>query len=356
MAKLNEQDFKKEVLSLKIKSLYLIYGEEKYLVKKYTEALVNKIAGDEPSELDFFSFDSDTSLENICAAADRLPMMSDRICVVVKDFDINGLSESDYKELESFCENLEESTVLVFTMPTYDPSGKKDSGKKQGGGKFSKFISFAEKAGTVLELKKPGDMALERQLVAWADWNGCVLSQLNASKIISGVGSDMTALKNEVDKLCAFANGGIITEDMIRRLCVKNIEARIYSLSDYITKNDFNSTYRQLHFLFEQNEKPEIILSVLSSAFVDMYRMRAAAEAGKSISDVAADFKYGRREFVLKNAANNVRKYSTEALREILGVILETDIKLKSTRSDYKVLLETMIAKLLLIVQKGGNV
>lgn len=355
MAKLNEQDFKKEVLSRNLKSLYLIYGEEKYLVKKYTEALINKVAGEEPSEFDYFVFDSDASLESICAAADRLPMMTEYICVVVKDYDINGLSDGDFKELESFCENLESTTVLIFTMPTYDPAGKKDTGKKQGSGKLSKFVSMAEKAGTVLELKKPGDMALERQLVSWAEWNRCKLSQMNAAKIISNVGTDMTALKNEINKLCAFADGEIITEDMIRRLCVKNTEARIYSLSDYITRNDFNSTYRQLHFLFEQNEKPEIILSVLSSAFVDMYRMRAAAEAGKSISEVASDFKYGRREFVLKNAANNVRKYSTEALREILQVILETDIKLKSTRSDYKVLLETMIAKLLLIVEKGGN-
>jgi len=357
LAKLNESDFKREILSRNIKSLYLIYGEEKYLVKKYTTALVNKVAGEEPSDFDYYALNSDTSLETICAAADRLPMMSDYVCIVVTDYDINGLSESDFKELENLCMNLEPTTILIFTMPTYpSSSGKKDTDGKRSSNKLNKFVSLAEKAGTVLELKKMGDIALERQLVAWCEMNKCRLSLNNAAKIIAGAGTDLTTLKNETDKLCAFADGGEITEDMIRRLCVKNTEARIYSLSDYITKNDFNSTYRQLHLLFEQNEKPEIILSVLSSAFVDMYRMRAAAEAGKSVSEVAADFKYGRREFVLKNAGNNVRKYSTEALREILEVILETDMKLKSTRSDYKVLFETMIAKLLLIVKKGGNV
>ena len=35
MAKLNEQEFKKEMASNELRPLYVIYGDEKYLVKKY---------------------------------------------------------------------------------------------------------------------------------------------------------------------------------------------------------------------------------------------------------------------------------------------------------------------------------
>ncbi len=356
MAKLSELDFKKEMTSKEPSGLYLIYGEEKYFVKKYTESLVKKTIGKSGEEFDYFRFNADTPLEQIFDAADQLPVMSDKKCVCVTDYEINALSDGDYKQLEAFCSDIVPTTVLIFSMLTYSPdSNKKTTGKKSTN-RFGKFVAFSEKYGTVLELNKLGEVAVEKQLVTWCEKKGCKLTQINASKIVSRVGTDLTALKNETDKLCSYADGKEITEEIINMLCVKNMEARIYALSDCIAKNDFNGAYRQLQILFGQNERSEIILSVLSSAFIDMYRMRAAAEAGKTISDAASDFQYGRRDFVLKNAANNVRRFSTESLREILDVILDTDMKLKSTRADSQTLIETLVAKMLLIVKKDGRV
>ena len=272
--------------------------------------------------------------------------MTQKKCVLVSDYNIDALSDSDLKLLVSYCSDPSPSTVLIFSMPTLQQDGKKSSDKK--GGKLQKFAASVEKNGSVLELQKQGDIALEKQLVSWAEKEGCTLSQLNASRIISLCGTDMTTLKNETDKLCAFANKSEITEDMIRSLTVKNTEVRIFSLSDCISSNDYNGAYKQLYGLFEQNEKPEVILSVLSSVYIDMYRARVAVESGKSIRDAASDFSYGRREFLLKNASSKASRYSTKALRDILDIILKADIKLKSTPSDKQIILETLIAELLL--------
>ena len=119
-----------------------------------------------------------------------------------------------------------------------------------------------------------------------------------------------------------------------------------------IMSGDFKGAYSQLAQLIEQNEKPEIILSTLGSVYIDMYRMRVANESGMTISNVSADFKYGRRDFVLKKANSNSKKYSTSALRKALDIILQTDIKLKSTRADTKILLETLITRLMLALRE----
>lgn len=346
MAKLTEQEFKKELSSGKLSPVYLIYGEEKYLVKKYTERLMEKAAGKNPSGFDFTRLDSSSDLEEIFSACEQLPIMTPQKCVLVTDYNIEALSDSDLKLLISYCSDPSPSTVLIFTMPTLQQDGKKDSDKKSG--KLRKFASAAEKYGSVLELQKRGDTALEKQLVSWAEKEGCTLSQLNASKIISLCGTDMTALRNETDKLCAYANNGEITEKMIRELTVKNTEVRIFSLSDCISANDYNGAYKQLYGLFEQNEKPEVILSVLSSVYIDMYRARVSAESGKALRETASDFSYGKREFLLKNASSKASRYSTKALRDILDIILKADIKLKSTPSDKRIILETLIAELLL--------
>ena len=80
--------------------------------------------------------------------------------------------------------------------------------------------------------------------------------------------------------------------------------------------------------------------------------MRVANESGKTIADVSADFKYGKRDFVLKKANANAKKYSTTVLRKVLDIILQTDIKLKSTRADSKILLETLITKIMLALRE----
>lgn len=356
MAKLTEQDLRKDISSKKFNTLYVIYGDEKYLVRKYTELLISAVCGKNASDFDMIRLNSDTPLEEIFAASDMLPVMADKKCVLVTDYNINALSDSDCKTLIEFCEDISPSTVLIFSMPTLNTEPEKKGADSKKSGKFKKFLAAAEKSGAVAEMKKMGDIALEKQISLWAEKNGAKLSGNNASKIISRIGTDMTALKNEIDKLSAYVNGGEITAETINLLCAKNTEANIFAIANSISRNDFNATYEQLGYVFSEKEKPEVILSVLSAAFVDMYRMRAAVESGRKIADVAADFNYGRREFVLKSANNNVKRYSTDALRRILDAILETDIQLKSTRSDSRTLIETLIAKLLLIVKEDGRV
>ena len=347
MAKLtSEQDFKKESAKADFKRLYLIYGEEKYLVGHYTNSLVNKVTNKKINTFDFIRFGANADLQELCTACEQIPVSAQYKCILVSDFDFESLSESDFKELDSYCRDISPSTVLIFSMPTLVIDAKKN-------GKFKRFSATAEKVGISAEFAKKDSISLERQLVSWAEKTGCTLTQYNASKIIAMCGTDMTLLRNELQKLTAYANGSEITEDIIKLLVVKNTETRIFALSDCIMAGNFQGAYSQLAQLFEQNEKPEIILSTLGSVYIDMYRMRVANESGKTMTDVSSDFKYGKRDFVLKKANANSKRYSTTALRKALDIILQTDIKLKSTRNDTKILLETLITKLMLALREG---
>ena len=346
MAKLtSEQDFKKEIANTAFKRIYLIYGEEKYLVKHYTDILVNKVTNKKNNAFDFIKLNSNADLQEIYNACEQIPMFAEYKCVLVNDYDFDSLSESDFKEINAYLNDISPSTVLILSMPTLAMDSKKNS-------KFKKMAATAEKIGVSIEFLKKPDTALEKQLISWAEKTGCTLNSRNAAKIISMCGTDMTFLRNEMLKLTAYANGTEITEDMIKLLVVKNTEIRIFALSDCIMAGNFSGAYSQLSQLFEQNEKPEIILSTLGSVYIDMYRMRVALESGKTMSDVSTDFKYGKRDFVLKKANANSKRYSTTALRRALDVILQTDMKLKSTRSDPKILFETLITKLMLALRE----
>ncbi|MBQ9460361.1 MAG: DNA polymerase III subunit delta [Clostridia bacterium] len=353
MAKLTETEFRKKLSSGEPDRVYLIYGEEKFLVKNYTARLCEKIAGKSPSEFDFVKLGSAAELEEIFSACEQFPMFSKYKCVVVSDMNIDALPESDLKLLMQYCEDVSPSTVLIFTMPTLSQDPKKTGDKKTT--KLSKLAAAVQKFGTVTEFAKKDNTSLEKVLISWAEKNGCGLSPRSASRIIALSGTDMTTLRNEIDKLSAYANGGEITEDVIRSLSIHNTEVRIFALSDCLASGDYSGAYKQLHGLFEQNEKSEIILSTLSSVYLDMYRAKVASESGVSISQAASDFKYGRREFLLKNAAQRASRYKTSVLRRILDIILEADMTLKSKPTNKQILLETLIARLISETDKMNN-
>lgn len=347
MAILTEQDLKKEVHANNFQRLYFIYGEEKYLVKKCTDYLRTKLVGKNPTDFDYAALSSNASIEQISEAVEQLPLMTEKRLVCVTDLDFEQMSESDMKLLTELCCDLPDTTVLLFAQPTLMLDTKKS-------GKTKKFSACAERNGAVLRLDKKGDIVLEKQIMSWVQKLGCSISQVNASKIVNDCGTDMTTLKNEVEKLCAYTKEGEISQEAISLVCVKNLEARIFSLSDSIIRQDYNSVYKQLDLLFFQREKPELILGVLSSAFVDIYRVKATAESGEKASYLKEIFPYKNKEFRLKNAERDAKKFSSMAISKILDAIADTDIKLKSTRSDGKLLLETLIARILIIVKEDN--
>ena len=341
MAKLTEKQLKESIMAGKIDPVYLLWGEEKYLVRRYTDRLIRQVLGKNFYEFNFNELDGRSPVEEIVTASMLLPVAAERRCVVVKDYPVDSLSESDLKSLTVCCEEADPSAVLIFTMPTQEGTASK-------AGKLKKLADVIEKHGSVVEFSRMKPQDLNRQLVAWASAEGCQLSSANAGLLITLCGDDLTLLHNEVNKLCAYAGHETITGEMIRSMSPKNTEVKVYALSDCIAANDYSGAFQHLHDLFEQNEEPEVILSVLSSVFIDWYRAKVASESGKTMEEAAEDFHYGRRSFVLKNARSRAAAYSVGTLREILDVILETDIRLKSKPTDRRLLLETLLGKLMI--------
>lgn len=83
---------------------------------------------------------------------------------------------------------------------------------------------------------------------------GCEINEINAAKLVASCGTDMNTLENETQKLCAYVGSGIITDDAIKAVAVRNTEARIFALSDSIIRRDYNSAYKQLDLLFYQRK------------------------------------------------------------------------------------------------------
>ena len=346
MPEITESDLKKQIEKSDFSNLYFLYGEEKYLVGHYAQKLTDKAKGSTFEDFNFQRFDGENaSMDEIAAAVEALPFMAERKCVVVSDLDVERLRVNELEKLEEILAGIPASTVLVLYLPTVTVDLKKDK-------KWKKFISFIGERGCIVQLKKRSNADLEKLLCTGAKKRSCELSRQNAGRIIGYSGNNMQTLLNELEKLCSFVGEGEISAQMIDQIVVKNLEARVYDLSRTILNGEYDKAYGILDLLFYQNEEPVSVLAVLSSAYVDMYRVRISMQCGCGVTEPAKYFDYARKEFRLTNAERDSKRFSTAMLRESLQALLAVDMALKGARGDRRITMEKLIARLLMIAEK----
>lgn len=326
-------------LKTALRGLYVLYGEEAYLVAHYTEQIAKKAVSDDLGGFNLQRFDGETAdAAQIEEAIDALPLMAERKCVVVRDLDITAGDRAE--RLLPLLEDLPETTVVVLYYMQLQPQMKN--------AKWKRLLEAATKNGAAVCLAKKTPAELSRTLCSGATRRGCTLTPQNAALLVEQCGEDMLLLTNELDKLAALSDGGEITAEMIRTAATKNLEARVFDLSKALLRHRRDEAFGILDTLLQQREEPVGILAVLTNSYVDMYRMKVAQIGGRSAAEVAAAFPaYKGKEFRLRYAAQDAATLSVEQLRRALAVLADADTALKSSGTQARFVLETTLTKLL---------
>lgn len=344
MAEIGEQQLRKQIKENSFENAYLIYGEESYLKEYYVSQMREKIVDKTFESFNYHFFDGkDISLDEILKDAQMLPMMSEYNLVVARDYPVDK-TQSDIKLLEEYLSDCPDTTVFILWYDSLEPDVKS--------AKFKKLIKAFDSAGAVVNMQKRSESDVARLLVSGAKKRGAVLDIDNAKYLISVSGNDMKNLLNELDKLSYFVKGGEITKDIIDNMATKCLQARIYDLSKFVVSGNSDKAYEVLDTLFAMKEEPVIILSAISSVYVDMHRVKCAKTAGFTYDDVAKHYNYRGREFALRNASRDCANLSEKQLTSSLDAITNTDIKMKSTAVDKKLLIEELIIKLIMTARE----
>lgn len=346
MAKLNETELKREIKNGDYKNLYLLYGEEKMLVSAYSTKLSEKMMGKTPSDFNYHKFNEDSTVQQIIPTMNIIPFDAPYNYVCIEDFAVEKIADNDFKLFCKALADIPDGTVVVISMKTLLPSGKKQFCWK-------KLIDIVDKYGVVIEFNKKSVSDLKKQLISWANKRGLILSTDNATKIIEYSGTALKNLKNEMDKLCAYVNQGEITLQHIDMLITKNLATRVYDMTDAVISGDWEKAFERLDLLFYQREEPVMILAELSNTYTDMYRVRMAVESGMRAEDVAKDFDYKRKEFRLKKAERTSFNMTTEQICRCLEHLAYTNTAMNSTGTNKRLLLEQLIAKLIMTGKRG---
>lgn len=319
---MNPKDFNDSINQGDFKRVYLIYGEERYLVQHYAEAITKAIG--EPD-----NFEGAAPIENIILAANTLPFFTEKRLVRVKDSKlfVSG-RKADSEAMTAYLPQVPGSTVLVFTESEVDRRGRL----------FKKAVEM----GGVLECETPSPQTLVTWLSRIFKEKGKTIDQAAANILIRYSASNMTTLVQEAEKLSAYIGQrqGVTLQD-IEAICSPTLQTRVFDLIAAMGNGRIAEALNMYQNMLLMKEQPLMILAMIIRQFRIILMVKAANEKRMPKAQMAKEL--GLRSFIIDEALNQGRQFSTPETIQALQACQDTDIKIKTGLINAEIGVELLI-------------
>lgn len=349
MAAVDVKTVRSQLRKGELHNLYYIFGQNIVEVEALTKKIIRAAVGDNEefalNRLSGAELDPDILRDT----SEMMPMMTEYNCILVNDYNCESQREDVNKKVAEVLKNIPEHTVIIFNITGFEPKTRFDrrSNTRSITDKNKKLADIAAKNGILCEaaVKTPSELA--RDIQASVSSRGGSISMDNARELAEMCLSDTLTIRNEVDKLCAYAQGRDITADMLHELVHRQNGVTVFNLADAVASFNRTAAFDALDELMADKNNRGAVLANITNSFIDMYRAACARKSGRQVSDVMNDFSYAW-EFKVKNAFRDSSRMSIERLRGCICILRDTAMELNSTSTDEKTVLEETITWMLM--------
>lgn len=322
-------------IQTELKSLYLIYGEEQYLV----DTSVNKIKkkfGEKVLGINYILID-ETNLDNLISDIEIPAFGFDKKLIIVKN---SGLFKKDGRKksgspmqdkIADYIKNnmdvIEESAVLVFVEQEAD-----------------KNIVFEEisKNGIVCNIEELKPIQLVKKLKQICNLYKVNVEESTLNYLIENSGTNLQHLINEIRKLIEYAGeNGTITIDSVNKLSIKQIESVIFELTDNLAMKKIDKALEVLDNLIYQKEPLQKILITLYNHFKKIYLCVEAIDLKKDVVN-SLNLK-PNQTFLVAKYKKQASYFKKEELRNIIEEFYNLDYNSKNGKIDIDVGLRSIL-------------
>lgn len=325
-----------------LQNVYYFYGADLVQVASLTEQLIRKATNDQMetalTKMDGRKLD----LRQLEDAAQMFSMFSPYNCILINDFNAESLREEHFKQLMEMLKAVSGVTVIVFNITGFDVK----DGKKTVSGKNKKLIDWIAKNGTVCEAVPASLSEMVKQLCKQAEKAGGILPPECAEEVINRCIGNTLMMQSELQKLCACANGGTITMVQVQQLVMPALSATTFALASAVVQRRAGAAMQELERLFAMRIARPMMLSALTSSFLDLYRAAAAIRRNATQAEMKQDFGY-RYDFLVKNAFRDCRRIPVERIRECINVLRDLEKTCNSAAVVEQVAIEAAIVRML---------
>lgn len=316
MSTLSRTDLERSLKSGKVDPLYLLVGCEGYLRDVAARNIADvALAGTLLREFNesTFSLLTDSAVAAI-AAAEQMPMMSERRVVKIKDF--AKLREADEEVIANYLARPAASTVMIFTADDLD--------------KRKKLTRSLQTKCTVVEFPAIKD----GEAKTWARNRLRELQVAADARVIDDivrlVGCDLQTLSSELDKLAAAAlETKQISAEMVDQLIGHSRELSNFDLGDQLVAGDRRRALETLHRLLEDDVAPVMLVGLIAGNY---HRLAIAKELlSRGNRDEVYRLIYGppaKRDAFM----NTLQRSDAKKIARGIKLIADADLAIKTSQ------------------------
>ncbi|AKG04267.1 DNA polymerase III subunit delta [Salimicrobium jeotgali] len=327
--------------------IYVLYGEERYLIEQEREKIVRAETTKEEREFNYSTFNlEDTPVEEVVADAETLPFLGDRKLIVAENpvFLLakppKSEVEHDINRLLTYINDPAPYTTLVLIAP-YE---KVDERKK-----------------VMKELKKKAEVKSFSAIREWnmEEWVDKLAVELNLDLasgvkelVIQSAGTNLMIMRSELEKLGLYAENNYISTDIAEELLSSSLDTSGLKLVDAVINKDLGKAVSIYKELLRMNEEPIALIALLASQFRMIAQVKILKQKGYTENHMKNYIK--AHPYVLKLAGQREKKFTQEKLDHILLTLARTDEYMKSGQMEKELAFEMMLYDIIAEHNRGA--
>ncbi len=311
--------------------IYVLMGEEAFYIDQLQKLIVESALNEDERDFNLSVFyGTDCDMHDVLNTCRRYPAMSRYQVVVLKE----AQNASDLDLLKHYAQKPLQSTILVVC-------------NKGGNIKAQGFVSAmqAGKVGVIFESSKLREQDVAGVIRNYVQGKGGKIDEKSVSMIKDFVGTDVSRLVGELDKLLLLVgNGGSIVPDVIERNIGISKDFNNFELECAVRTRNAAKAYQIIDY-FERNPKrnPTVLtVSVLFSFFSNLLLANTSRDKSELGIMAQLDTKSPYRARIFMDA---MRCYNTASCVRIISYLREFDTKSKginSRQNEYELLRELL--------------
>ena len=309
------------------KQIYLLYGEEQYLIRQYRDKLKHALAADDDT-MNFSAFSgSDINQKEIIDLAETLPFFADRRLILIED---SGLFKKSAEELADYMSSIPETTYFVFAEKEID--------------KKTKMYKQVKKNGSIVEFPRQNETTLSRWIEGRIRRNGKNITRDAYALFIRKTGDDMENIRMELEKLISYTLGrDVITEEDVEAICTTQVSNKIFDMITAIANRQTRNAMDLYEDLLTLKEPPMRILFLIARQFNQLLQVKELMAKGMDKGTIASKLKM--QPFVVGKTMPQARQFSREQILSYVNSCVETEEAVKSGRLQDRLAVELLITK-----------
>ena len=293
------------------KHIYLLYGEEAYLVRQYRDRLRDSLCveGDTMNTSVFSG--KDIRPASLIDLSETMPFFAERRVIFVEN---SGFFKKSPEDLAAYLGELPETTYFIFVEEEVDKRGK--------------MYKQVKKFGSVVEFKRQTDAVLMQWILGKLKKENKRITRPVMELFLDKTGTDMELITQELEKLlCYTMEKDVIEAADVEAICANQINGKIFDMVDAIGRKEQKKALDLYYDLLMLKEPAMRILYLVTRHFQILMQLRDMTGKGFDNKQMAA--KAGVPEFAVRKYLGQAKSFSLAQLEEIVRASVQTDENIK---------------------------